>query len=183
MKDLPPCDGVGAAHELQLAAGAADVAVAGGLRGRLALQVDLRRVVDRHDLVVLHDVVRQVGVVDRAAQDVRVAVDHVVEAARAEREGEDDLAGVERLARAGDEAGVEQVDQAVDQHLGVDAEVPDAAFRQQGADRVRHAADADLQAGAVLDLGGDEARDRAVDLGGRGVGQLGDAAASSPSMT
>ena len=63
---------IGAAHELQLAAGAADVAVAVGFRGRLALQVDLRGVVDRHHAVVLHDVVRQVGIVDRAALEIRL---------------------------------------------------------------------------------------------------------------
>ena len=48
-----------------------------------------------------------------------------------------------------------------------------AAFEQQGADRVRHAADADLQAGAVLDLGGDEAADGAVDIGDRRRRELG----------
>ena len=68
----------------------------------------------------------------------------------------------------------------VGQHLGVDAEVADAAFRQQGADGVRHAADADLQAGAVLDLGGDQARDRAVDFGRRRVRQLGERAGRRP---
>ena len=124
--------------------------------------------------VVLHDDVRLVGVVDRAAEDIRVAGDRVVEAARAEREGADELAGVLGLARAGGEAGGVEVDQPVHQHLGMDAEVADAAFRQEGADGARHAADADLQAGPVLDFGGDEARDGAVDLGGRGGGQLGD---------
>ena len=60
---------IGAADELQLSAGAADVAVAVGLGGGLALQVDLRGVVDGDDAVVLHDDVRRVGVVDRAAEE------------------------------------------------------------------------------------------------------------------
>ena len=93
-------------------------------------------------------------------------------APRAEREGEDHLARVERLAGAGDAAGLVELDDAVGQHLGVHAEVADAAFQQQRADRIRHAADADLQAGAILDLGCDPARDGAVDLGRRRVRQL-----------
>ena len=71
---------IGAAHKLQLASGAADVAMAVGFRRRLALQVHLRRVVDRDHLVVLHDDVRQVGVVDRVAAHVRVAVGGRVQA-------------------------------------------------------------------------------------------------------
>ena len=47
MKLLPPLRRIGAAHELQLPAGARDVAEAVGFRRRLALQVDLRGVVDR----------------------------------------------------------------------------------------------------------------------------------------
>ena len=78
---------------------------------------------------------------------------------RAERERVDGLAGIDGLARARDEAGLEQLDHAVDHHLGVDAEILDARLLEHRADRVRHAADADLQARAVLDLGGDEGGD------------------------
>src|SRR4051795_7501242 len=52
---------VGAADELRLAAGAADVAVARGLARGLTLQVHLRRAVDRNHAVVLHNDVRRVG--------------------------------------------------------------------------------------------------------------------------
>ena len=48
-----------------------------------------------------------------------------------------------------------------------------SACSSSDADRVRHAADADLQAGAVLDLGGDQAADRAVDVARRRVRQFG----------
>ena len=65
-----------------------------------------------------------------------------------------------------------QVDDAVGEHLGVDAEVAHAALEQQRADRVRHRADADLQARAVVDLGRDQAGDRAIDVGRRRVRQL-----------
>ena len=46
------------------------------------------------------------------------------------------------------------------------------AVLERDADRVRHAADADLQAGAVLDLGGDMGGDLAIDVAGRRVADL-----------
>ena len=72
---------------------------------------------------------------------------------------------------AGDEAGLEQVDHAVDEHLGVHAEVADPASEQR-ADGVRHGADADLEAGAVLDLRDDQRRDLAIDVAGGRVREL-----------
>ena len=54
----------------------------------------------------------------------------------------------------------------------MDAEIADAAFEQELADGVGHGADADLQTGAVADLARDVARDGAVDVAWRRVGQL-----------
>src|SRR4030095_11134392 len=88
---------VSAADELELTAGAGQVPVPRGLRGDLPLEVDLGRVVDRDDPVVLHDVVGEVRVVDGVGAGLRVAVDEVVLAAGAEREGEDDLVAVQAL--------------------------------------------------------------------------------------
>ena len=53
------------------------------------------------------------------------------------------------------------------------AEVAHAALEQQRADGVRHRADADLQAAAVLDLGRDQLRHGTVDVGGRRIRDLG----------
>ena len=66
---------VGAAHKLQLASGAADVAVAVGFRSYLSLQIDLGGVVNGHYFLVLHDDVRRVRVIHLVAVQVRVAVD------------------------------------------------------------------------------------------------------------
>src|SRR4051794_16786672 len=169
---LPADRGVRAAHELRLPARAADVAVAGGLAGCLALQVHLRGAVDRHDAFVLHDGVRLVGQVDGVAQEVGVAVGGLVLHLRPDPEGAHDLAGVERLLGAGDDAGAVEIDDAVGEHLGVDAQLTHAALAQQRADGVRHRSDADLQAAAVLDLGGDQLRDGAVGIAGRQVWDL-----------
>ncbi len=73
-KRLASLGGIGAAHELQLSSRAADVAVTVRLRSRLPLQINLRGVVDRNHLVVLHDDVRRVGVVHLVAVPVRIAV-------------------------------------------------------------------------------------------------------------
>jgi hypothetical protein len=105
------------------------------------------------------------------AEEVGVAIDGLVLQLRPHPERADDLARVERLAGPGDDAGAVEVDDAVGEHLGVDAEVAHPAVAQQRADRVRHRADADLEAAAVLDLG-DQRRDGAVGFGGRQVRDL-----------
>ena len=75
--------------------------------------------------------------------------------------------------RAGDAAGLVQIDDAVGQHLGVHAQIAHAAFLQQSADGIRHAADPDLDAGAVFHLARDLPGDRMVDIAGRRIAQLG----------
>src|ERR1019366_2474881 len=73
---------------------------------------------------------------------------------------------------ARDSARLIELRNAVGQHLGMDAKIADPAFEQQRANRVGHAADTYLQAGAVINLAGDEARNGLVDLGWLRVGQL-----------
>ena len=59
------------------------------------MKIDLRGVVDRHDQVVLHDDVRWIGVIDRAAQIVWIAVDGLIQGVRSQCEAERHLAGIE----------------------------------------------------------------------------------------
>jgi len=54
----------------------------------------------------------------------------------------------------------------------MDAEIAHAAFQEQSADRIRHAADPDLKTGAILHLGGDAPRDQAIDVARRRVRQF-----------
>src|SRR3954469_5429391 len=91
---------------------------------------------------------------------------------RPDPEGAHDLAGVERLLGAGDDASAVEVDDAVGEPLGVDAQLTHAALAHQRADGVRHRSDADLQAAAVVDLGGDQLRDGAVGIAGSQVRDL-----------
>ena len=102
---------------------------------------------------------------------------------RAEGERVDQLARIQLLSRAGDPSGLVELGEAVRHHLGVDAEVAHAALEQERADGVGHGADPDLQAIAVLDLGGDEPPDGGVDVADRRIRQLRRGASSSPSIT
>ncbi len=52
------------------------------------------------------------------------------------------------------------------------AKIANAAFEQQRADRIWHAANADLQAGTILDLGGDATGHCGIDFGRLWIGQF-----------
>ena len=169
---LPAVRRVARADELELTAGSADVAVSVRLARRLTLEIHLGRVVDRHQPVVLHDQVRQVGHLDGLAREVGVVVHRVVERLRTEPEAAHDLAGLHVLRRSVHHAGPVQVDDPVGEHLGVDAEVAYAGLLEERAHGVRHRADADLQTRAVVDLRRDQTRDRAIGVGRRDARQL-----------
>src|SRR5207245_10438504 len=66
--------GVCAADELQLSAGAADLADAGGFGACLSGEIDLRSVADRNDAIVLHDVIWQIRVIDGTRETRCVAI-------------------------------------------------------------------------------------------------------------
>ena len=113
----------GAADEVHLAADAAVDPVADRVGDDLAGQVDLDRRVDGGHPAERPDDVGVVGEVDRAHLDHRVVVDEVVQPPRAHHERGHDLAAVALLAGAGDDAGLDEVDDGVGEHLGVDPEV------------------------------------------------------------
>ena len=112
-----------AAHEVHLAADARVERVADRVGDDLAGQVDLDRGVDRDHPAERADDVGVVREVDRPHLDHRVVVDELVQAGRAHEERRDDLAAVALLGGAGDDAGLDEVDDRVGEHLGVDPEV------------------------------------------------------------
>ena len=113
----------GAPDEVHLAADPAVQPVTDRVGDDLAGQVDLDRRVDGDHPAERPDDVGVVGEVDRAHLDHRVVVDEVVQPLGAHQERGHDLAPVALLAGAGDDAGLDQVDDRVGEHLGVDAEV------------------------------------------------------------
>ena len=82
------------------------------------------------------------------------------------------LSRVQALAGVGDDALVVEVDHALAEHLGVDAEV--VLFVQEQQHGVGDAADAELQAGAVVDEAGDVLADGLFDRADPGRLQLDD---------
>ena len=115
-----------------------------------------------------------VGVVHGGAHDLGVHAHIVIELLGAGGEGEDLAAIVQGLVLAVDLAGLGDVHEGVHVHLGVHAQVLQVGLGDQGAHGVGHAADAQLQAGAVGDLGDDEVGHGAVHVGGGHGAQLGD---------
>jgi hypothetical protein len=79
---------------------------------------------------------------------------------------------MKRLPGPGEDSSTVEVDDAVGEHFRMHTQVAHAAPEQERADGVRHRADADLQAAAVLDLVGDQQRDGVIDVGGRRVWHL-----------
>ena len=154
-----------AAVEVDLPADAGVESRAERVGADLAGEVDLQRGVDRHHLVLLADDERVVDVLGRVEGEQRVVVDVVVEPLGAHAEAGDDLAAVERLAAAGDHARLDQVDDAVGDHLGVDAQV--LLVLEELQHRLRDAADAELDGRAVLDQRGDVLADLARCLASR----------------
>jgi hypothetical protein len=104
-------------------------------------------------VVVLAGQVGVVGEVHRVHLERRVAVHELVELLRAEAKVASILPGMVVLLAVGDRAGLDQRQDAVADHFGVDAEV--ALVGQLHHHRVGNAAVADLQRGAVVDHVGD----------------------------
>jgi len=89
---------------------------------------------------LLADDVRIVDVFGRVKGEQRVVVNVIVEPPGPERETGDHLAAIHRLAGAGDSAGFDEVNDAVGNHLGVDAEV--FFMREETEQGLRDASDA-----------------------------------------
>ena len=100
-------------------------------------------------------------------------MDGVIQILRPQRKTADDLAPVDLLGLTADLAQTVQVDDPVRQHLGMNAQAADRGMGQQRTDRIRHPANPDLQAIAILQFRRDQPGHGAVDIAGRALGQFG----------
>src|SRR4029077_11871910 len=101
-------------------------------------------------------------ILDRAELGQRGAVDEIIEFPRAKAKARDHPTTVERRTRAGDDASLDQLEHAIGNDIGMDAEI--AALLEMLQCLVGYAAEVDLQRGAVLDDVGDVARDLLRDV-------------------
>jgi hypothetical protein len=126
---------------------------ADGIGAHLAGKVNLQRGVDRDHFILLADDERVVDVFRGMEREQRIIVHVVVNLLRAEAEAGHDFAAINRLAVSGDGAAFDEFDDVVGDHFGVDAEV--FLVLEEAEQRLRNAADAELDGGAVFDEGGD----------------------------
>ena len=89
----------------------------------------------------------------------RIIVNVIVESLRAHTEARDDFAAIERLFRTGDCPALDQIDDPVAEHLGVNAEV--LFIFEEFRQGLRDASDAAFDGTAVLDEPGDVLSDPA----------------------
>ena len=90
---------------------------------RLAGQVDFDGRVDGHQVVMLADHPRVIGIVGGVHLEFRIVVQEAEQCAGARGEAAHDLPLVQGLPPAGDHTLLHQVHHAVREHLGVDPQV------------------------------------------------------------
>ena len=79
MKLLPPLDRYAPMTKILLAAGTGDMVNSRGLRGHLAVQVDIHGAVDGDEVVDLRHPGNVVHIADRSSHALRVVVDEVIQ--------------------------------------------------------------------------------------------------------
>ena len=142
-----------AAVEIHLPADAGEKLRPDGIGAHLAGKVYLQRGIDRDHLVLLADDGRVVDVLRRLEGEEWIVVNVIVNPPRADGEAGDDFAMVRRLARAVDGARLDQLNNAVGDHLRVNAEV--FLVLEEAKHRLRNAPDAELNGGTVFHQRGD----------------------------
>ncbi len=142
-----------ATHEVHLAADAAVEPRADGLRADLAGEINLDGAIDRDHALELANDERVVGVVGGPHLDHRVVVYEVQQTSRAHDKARHNPPWVALLARAGDDAALDEIEHTIGEHLGMHAQVAPVSERLER--RVRNRADAELQGRAILDQLGD----------------------------
>lgn len=135
--------------EVQLTAGAADLAGAGAFGADLSVQVYGDTVVDGNKIILLAHVGRVVAVADGIGDHAGVFPYPIIQIRRADGQAEDALVAIQLLLVVGDLAGLVHIQIAVAQHLGMDAQVPQITLGDHLAHRVRQRTNAQLQRGAV----------------------------------
>src|SRR6516165_4887322 len=154
---------VGAAHEIELPAGGAELMRIEELRVHLAHQVAFNHRIDRYDIFVLSNHPRIIDVVRGPALYAGIVVDQIVGRRTAHRDIEDALAGVGSLAAVGDCAASYETCDAIAEQFGVNAKI--LPILECSRNDVRHPADAELHASTVLDHRQHLSGDALVDMG------------------
>ena len=108
-----------------------------------------------------------IDIVNSAAHALGVIVEVIIHLLGTRGKSVGLSAYIKVLSGAGNLAGLRDIDERVDIHLRMDAQILQITLGDHLADGIGHTADAQLQAGAVRDLFHDQFRDGLVDLRGR----------------
>ena len=133
-----------------------------GIRAHLPGQIDLQGAVDRRDFRILANdgrVIREGGLLENHH---RVVVDEAIQAFAAERKRGHNFVRHHHLFLTRNDTGFDQRDEAVGEHLGVDAEPAVVAKLFQNS--VGDGADAHLQGGPIVDETSHMAADGTLDI-------------------
>ena len=141
-----------AAVEIHLSADAGEKLGADRIGANLSREVNLQRRVDRHHFVLLADDERVVDVFGGMKREQRIVVHVIVNLPRAEAEAGHDFAAINGFAVSGDGAALDEFDDVVGDHFGVNAEV--FLVLEKPKHRLRNAANAEFNGGTILDEGG-----------------------------
>lgn len=146
--------------ELRLAADSAELPTADDLGVDLTPDIHLKRAVDGHHCGLT--VRQQMGRLDPRQTNRRIAVAEPIGILRPENRAHDADAWRLGLETIGHDAPLDQVDQAVAKHAGMDAEV--SSVGQVTTDGVGNGSDAQLERGPVVNKTGDIDSDRLGDF-------------------
>ena len=154
-----------AQNEVQLAACTGNLLDAGTFCVHLAEQIHIHNIVDGNEVVDLCDGARIVSIGYRCRHALRIIIYKIVQLLGACAEREHLTAAVDGLLRAVDLACTGDVNECVNVHFSMNAEVLQVRLRDHRAYGIRHAADAQLQARAVRDFLHDQLCNRLINLG------------------
>src|SRR5205085_3188213 len=113
----------GPTHEVYLPTDAAVLNRADRLGADLPCQIHLQSAVDRHKMVEPADDLGVVGVGNRVQLDRRIVIDEVHQALGTHDKTADHLAAIDGLAGAGDHPSLDEVDNPIREHFGVNAQI------------------------------------------------------------
>ena len=147
----------GSADVIDLAAGAREMPAADGLGADLTPEIYLDGSVDRDHIVVSADDIRIVHIVNGENHDRRVIIDIIINPLGTKCKGCHGFKGMDLLFAVVDSATFDQLHHGISKHFGMNTEV--VLGFEGHAGRIRNSTDAELDAGTVRNLLGNQIAD------------------------
>lgn len=167
-----PFGASGAAHEIDLATDTAEKARAHRIGGDLTGEIDLEGGVNGDHLFILGDIERVIDIIGGMEFDEGVIIDEIVQFLGAKKEASHNFAGVECFLTAGNDTRFDEVDNAIGEEFGMNADM--FVIGEGLEDGIGDRADTHLEGGAIGDDFGDELADFEMGGGSAAEGGFGE---------